>query len=91
MGRLSLVFVLIGICAIYFYEQRTGRDLFVGSSVQSAALFIDQATGTGFATGVTGGFAGGYGAATGVGARVGGGSGGLASGVAGSIGGALGN
>ena len=55
-----LVFVLIGICAIYFYEQRTGRDLFVGSSVRSAATFIDGATGTGFATGLTGGFAGGF-------------------------------
>ena len=83
--------VLIGIFAIYVFEQRTGRDLYVGSSMQSAASFIDRTTGTGFATGITGGFAGGYGAATGVGASAGGGMSGLASGVAGSMGGAIGN
>ena len=84
-------FVLIAVFAIYFYEQRTGRDLFVGSSLASAASFIDRTTGSNFSGGIAGGFAGGYGAATGVGAAVGGGSGGLASGVAGSMGGVFGN
>ena len=78
--------VLIGIFAIYLYEQRTGRDLFVGSTINSAAHIIDRTTGTSFASGATGGFAGGYGMATGVGASVGGGMGGLAAGVSGAMG-----
>lgn len=81
-----LPLVLIGILAIYFYEQHTGRDLYVGSSLQSAAGFVDRSTGTSFSSGITGGFAGGYGSATGVGGRVGGGMGGLASGVSGAMG-----
>ena len=78
--------VLIGIFAIYFYEQRTGRDLFVGSTIGSATSFIDRNTGTSFSTGITGGFAGGYGAATGAARSMGGGMGGLASGVSGAMG-----
>ena len=83
--------VLIGIFAIYFYEQRTGRDLYVGSSLQSAAAFIDNTTGSRLSSGFSGGMAGGYGTATGVGASMGGGAGGLASGISGSMGGVFGN
>ena len=63
--------VLIGIFAIYFYEQNTGRDLYVGSTIASATSFIDRTAGTSFSSGVgvgaTGGFAGGYGTAIGAG------------------------
>ena len=64
-----LPIVLIGIFAIYFYEQRTGRDLFVGSTFARTTNLIDRTTGSNFSSGASvgavGGFAGGYGAAVG--------------------------